>query len=308
MPKRRRLLSAFLAVWLCVMLISYTYTWVSRNWTPSIKGDDFKIASAGALVISVLGDNSEAELWLNDILSLKESGAFTFRQVSSQDGINFFWKDFSPQLTDENNPANFIRAGAEGDNHDEDYLVQRFCLKYDESMTEAKYIFIHPDSYISYTGEDIVNAEGEKVYLNKAIRISLTMELPEGDKTIVLADLDDGVGFGGSILDDVYTGVVNLPGNQFSEVTPGATAFQIVHDLHYFDCGRTSFDYDNKFNDANYVGFTKDAERTLFTMDPGDTIWITLRIWLEGEDINCQSAIAGKDFDLLLKFDSVFVK
>ena len=55
MPKFRRALSAVLAVWLCVMLIAFTYTWVSRNWTPSIKSDDINIASSGALVISILG-------------------------------------------------------------------------------------------------------------------------------------------------------------------------------------------------------------------------------------------------------------
>ena len=140
MPKRKRFLSAFLAVWLCVMLISYTYTWVSRNWTPSIKGENFNIASSGALVISVLGDDSTSELVLNDILGLKYENAFTFKQVSSQDGVNFFWKDFSNQIGEgnENKPCEFHRAGAGEDNHDKDYIVQRFCLKYDETMKKSK--------------------------------------------------------------------------------------------------------------------------------------------------------------------------
>ncbi len=301
MPKRRRLLSAILAVWLCVMLITFTYTWVSRNWTPSIKGDNFNIASSGALVISVLGDDSQDEIFLNDILGLKVDNSFTFRQLSSQDGINFFWKDFSPQLTNKENPALFHRAGAKEDNHDEDYLEVRFCLKYDEQMEKAKYIFIHPDSSISYDGD-------VKYPVNKAIRISLTVDLEDGStKTIMLADLDDNIGYGGNMLNNSYTGVVNLPLDEFPENTTGAIDYQTVYDLHYFDCGRTYFDSTDKFHESNYNGFTKDAERTLFTMDPGDTVWMTMRIWLEGEDENCREEIAGEKFDLLLKFDSVFV-
>ena len=56
MPKLRRAISAIMALWLLVMLVAFTYTWVSRNWTPSIKSDEIQITSAGALVISVLSD------------------------------------------------------------------------------------------------------------------------------------------------------------------------------------------------------------------------------------------------------------
>ena len=89
MPKLRRALSAFLALWLCVMLIAFTYTWVSRNWTPSIKSDDINIASSGALVISILSDTSavHTEVSLNDVVGLEVNNAFTFKQVSSQDGV-----------------------------------------------------------------------------------------------------------------------------------------------------------------------------------------------------------------------------
>ena len=112
MPKFRRALSASLAVWLCVMLVAFTYTWVSRNWTPSIKSDDINIASSGALVISVLGDESavHTEVSLNDVVGLNVDNSFTFKQVSSQDGENFFWKDFSPTVTGDN-PAVFYKIG-----------------------------------------------------------------------------------------------------------------------------------------------------------------------------------------------------
>ncbi|MBQ6855610.1 MAG: hypothetical protein IJO13_00745 [Lachnospiraceae bacterium] len=303
MPKHRRLLSAILAVWLCMMLIAFTYTWVSRNWTPSIKGEDLDIASAGALVISVFGDDSHEELTLNDFINVDES--FTFRQVSSLDGADhFFWKDFSPQLTDETAPALFRRVGIEGDNHDDDYLYARFCLKLDETLEDSKYIFIHPETIINYDGDCIWD-------VNKAMRISLTWEIDGKTTTVILADVDDDNGYGGTMrtADENYKAVANLTGNFFSETAPGAVDYQTVYDLHYFDCGRTGFDFSEeaKNSDINYTGFNKDANRTLFTMEPGDTVWIDMRIWLEGEDPNCQKEIAGEDFDMILKFDSVYV-
>ena len=107
MPKFRRGLSIFLIIWLCVMLITFTYTWVSRNKTPSIKSDDIDIASAGALIIRILPDTAPVydEVSLNDVVGLD---SFTFKQVSSQDGVNFFWKDFTPTIGDTGEPAVFL--------------------------------------------------------------------------------------------------------------------------------------------------------------------------------------------------------
>ena len=140
MPKLRRALSAVLAVWLCAMLIVYTYTWVSRNWTPSIKSDDINIASSGALVISILGDDAaiHKEVSLNDVVGLAVDSSFTFRQVSSQDGSNFFWKDFSPTVSGDN-PAIFHKI-TDSDTHQNDYIDTKFCLKLDDSLEKSKYI------------------------------------------------------------------------------------------------------------------------------------------------------------------------
>ena len=306
MPKLRRFLSAILAVWLCVMLVAFTYTWVSRNLTPVIKGEDMNIASAGALVISLVGDNVPIEepVSLNGVVGLEIKNSFTFRQVSSQNGVNFFWKDFSPQLTNKENPAEFIRVGGDGDAHKKDYIEARFCLQLDDSLneeTQSKYVFIHPDSEIVYAGDC-----GRE--LNKAIRISLTFEDANGlDQTVILADLGDGEGINGIMRDELYQAVANLPSDKFPENQAGALAYQTIYDLHYFDCGRESFDYQNKFSDANYSNFTRDENRALFKLGPGDTKWVTIRIWLEGQDGNCEPEIAGEKFDLLLKFDSVFV-
>jgi hypothetical protein len=314
MPKFRRALSAVLAVWLCVMLIAFTYTWVSRNWTPSIKSDDINIASSGALVISILSDTSavHTEVSLNDVVGLEVDNSFTFKQVSSQDGVNFFWKDFSPTVTGED-PAVFYKITS-ADTHKKDYIDTRFCLKLDDSLKTSKYIYIHPETIINYVKDNINDPD-----LNKAIRISLTYdkEIDTGssiqtvEETVILADLDDNEGVINSGADstgnDLYKAVLHDADGTTDEADSVALGYQLVYGLQYFNCGRTSFNKDDPFNESNY-NFKRDASRALFTLNPGEQKWVTIRIWLEGQDENCVKEIAGEKFNMVLKFDSAFVE
>lgn len=311
MPKHRRVLSAILAVWLFVMLVAFTYTWVSRNWTPSITGEEINIASSGALVISVLSDTDAvySEVSLNDVVGLEVDNSFTFKQVSSQDGINFFWKDFSPTISGEN-PALFCKIG-NADIHKRDYIDAKFCLKLDDSLKTSKYIFIHPETLI----DDFV----EDLDVDKAIRISLTYDkdivtdsgTQTVTETVILGDLDDNEGVINAREDengnDLYKAVLNDADGKTDEIDSGALGYQTVYGLHYFNCGRTSFNMDDPFNESNY-NFTRDGERALFTLNPGEQKWVNVRIWLEGQDENCVKEIAGEKFNLVLKFDSAFVE
>ena len=313
MPKLRRALSAFLALWLCVMLIAFTYTWVSRNWTPSIKSDDINIASSGALVISILSDTSavHTEVSLNDVVGLEVSNAFTFKQVSSQDGVNFFWKDFSPTVSGDF-PALFHKID-DSDIHKKDYIDTRFCLKLDDGLTESKYIFIHPETVINY-----IKDHADDPDVAKAIRISLTFDVDvvtdSGTQTVTktvilgnLADNDDVVNSNDDPqTNELYMAVLSDADGKTDAAGSGALGYQVVHGLDYFDCGRITYDKDHPFAESNYT-FKRDASKALFTLKPGELKWVDMRIWLEGQDENCVEAIAGEKFNLVLKFDSAFV-
>lgn len=314
MPKLRRALSAFMAVWLCVMLVAFTYTWVSRNWTPSIKSDDITISSAGALVISILSDTSavHTEVSLNDVVGLEVDNAFVFRQVSSHDGINFFWKDFSPTVSSDE-PAVFHKIDT-SDSHKRDYIDTRFCLKLDDSLTTSKYIFIHPETVINYVKDQIDDPD-----VSKAIRISLTYDkdivtdvgTQTVTETVILANLDDNDDVVNAADDvqtnDAYMAVLSNADGKTDAADSGALGHQVVYGLQYFDCGRITFDMDDPFNEANY-SFKRDPSKALFTLEPGELKWVEMRIWLEGQDGNCVKEIAGEKFDLVLKFDSAFVE
>lgn len=314
MPKLRRALSAFMAVWLCVMLVAFTYTWVSRNWTPSIKSDDITISSAGALVISILSDTSavHTEVSLNDVVGLEVDNAFVFRQVSSHDGINFFWKDFSPTVSGDE-PAVFHKIDT-SDSHKRDYIDTRFCLKLDDSLTTSKYIFIHPETVINYVKDQIDDPD-----VSKAIRISLTYDkdivtdvgTQTVTETVILGNLDDNDDVVNAADDvqtnDAYMAVLSDADGKTDAADSGALGHQVVYGLQYFDCGRITFDMDDPFNEANY-SFKRDPSKALFTLEPGELKWVEMRIWLEGQDGNCVKEIAGEKFDLVLKFDSAFVE
>jgi len=314
MPKLRRVLSAFLAVWLCVMLIAFTYTWVSRNWTPSITSKDINIASSGALVISVLSDTSavHTEVSLNDVVGLEVDKSFTFKQVSSQDGVNFFWKDFSPTVSGED-PAVFYKITS-GDIHKKDYIDTRFCLKLDDSLETSKYIFIHPETVINYVKEQLEDPD-----LAQAIRISLTYDkdiVSESGtqtvtETVILGNLEDNEGVVNAredaTVNDRYKAVLPDADGKTELDEDGALGYQVIYGLQYFNCGRTSFDMDDPFNESNY-NFKRDSSKALFTLNPGEQKWVTMKIWLEGQDENCVEAIAGEKFNLVLKFDSAFVE
>ena len=313
MPKFKRAISLFMALWLLVMLVTFTYTWVSRNWTPSIKGDDIGIASSGALVISVLSDTSalHTEVSLNDVVGLEVDNAFTFKQVSSQNGVDFFWKDFSPTVTGEL-PALFHRIDV-NDTHKKDYIDTKFCLKLDDSLKQSKYIFIHPETVIDYVKENVTDPD-----VAKAIRIYLTYDKKVvtdtgtqiTSETVILGNLDDNesvINGSNNNLNDSYRAVLSDAHGKTDEESSGALGHQVVYGLHYFNCGRTSFNADDPFHESNY-NFTRDPSRALFTLNPGEFMWVEMRIWLEGQDENCVQEIAGEQFDLVLKFDSAFVE
>ena len=314
MPKLRRAISAIMALWLLVMLVAFTYTWVSRNWTPSIKSDEIQITSAGALVISVLSDTSavHTEVSLNEVVGLEVDNAFLFKQVSSQDGVNFFWKDFSPTVSGDF-PAEFYRIG-NTDIHKKDYIDTRFCLKLDDSLETSKYIFIHPETVINYIKDQVDDPD-----VSKAIRISLTYDkdivtdsgTQTVTETVILGNLDDNDSVMNAKDDnetnDAYMAVLPDADGKTDAPGSGAIGHQVVYGLHYFDCGRTTFDMEDPFNEGNY-NFKRDESKALFTLNPGEMKWVEMRIWLEGQDENCVEAIAGEKFDLVLKFDSAFVE
>jgi hypothetical protein len=311
MPKLKKVLSAFMAIWLCVMLVTFTYTWVSRNWTPSIKSTNMSIASSGALVISLSGDDVFTEVSLNDVIGIEEKDSFVFRQVSSVDGKTFFWKDFSPTLNDL--PAEFYKIDAV-DTHKKDFIDARFCLTLEDGLEDSKYVFIHPETFIKCVKDTAGELSPDAA---KAIRISLTYDKEVGSgaerklvsETVILGNLEDNndvINADQGANNTSYMAVATTAHGK-QDTDPTALDYQLVYGLQYFNCGRLSFDAEAEDQSVNY-NFVRDESKALFSIAPGEKKWIDMRIWLEGQDDNCIKEIAGDDFNMVLKFDSAFVQ
>ncbi len=289
MSKAKKILTAVTALWLCLLLVVLTYAWVVRNWTPSIEQEDLQINKAGALVISLKGDDNHETISLNKVVGID---SFIFKQVSSQNGQNFMWLDFIPTL--DQKPAQYAKVT---DAQKENYIETQFALKLDDTLTTDRYIFIHPESFLSDTTD---------VHVSDAIRIALDYTVTETDGSetnhvYILGNTPEGQDV------DYSTSAVLPDADGKEQDDPSAVSQQKVYSLQYFNGGRTAaFDSANPGNPENY-NFTPDPNRMLFTLKPGELKWITLRIWLEGADEYCVNEIAGQYFDMNLKFDSISV-
>lgn len=265
MSKTKVIITSVVSVWLCLLLVVFTYSWVARNLTPSISQDDLKISSAGALVISVMGDDNVNEVDLNKLANLD---SFVFKQVSSLNGQNFMWLDFRPTL--EGQEAVY-RKDASTDN----YIDTKFALKLDDSLADGKYVYLHEDCFL----EDY----SESLDVAKAIRIAVDFTVLDADgnnKTVtyILGNTKDNA------LIDMNTNAVDPYADGKSISDTSATAQQTIYNFDYFD--------------------GSDEKKCLFKLEPGEMKWVNLRIWLEGADENCANEIAGESFRMNLKFDS----
>ena len=287
MQKLKKIMPVVSVIWAFFLLIAFTFTWVARNWTPSFQQNEIKISTSGALVISLTGDDNHDVVSLNEVVGLD---SFVFKQVSSQDGETFFWKDFTPTLNDE--PAVYKKVT---DLQKENYIDTKFAIKLDDSLDSPKYVFIHPDSLLHSENFGIDSD------VAKAIRISLNYEdIDENGQPVtysyILGNTPDNI-------DIDYSTLAVLPdadGKNDEDVT--ATNQQMVYNLDYFNAG-----WDNYTEGQLEHNFTVDPSRTLFKLNPGGIRWVNMRIWLEGADENCINEIAGQSFDMVLKFDSISV-
>jgi len=292
MSKTKKIITAVSLVWLSLLLVVFTYSWVVRNLTPSITQEELRISSSGALVISLDGDDNYNEINLNQIVSLE---SFVFKQVSSSNGRNFLWLDFTPTL--EGNPAVY-RYIDDNSTQKNNYVDTKFAIKLDDSLDQPKYVFLHPDCSIT--------DDSDSLDIAKAIRIALDYDVtnPDGsvdNYTYILGNTENGAPV------DLNTNAVKKDSDGKSVDDLSATEQQTIYNFSYFNGGRTGpYNNDDPSDPENY-NFTPDEKKCLLKIDPGVTQWINLRIWLEGADENCVNEIAGKNFNMVLKFDSVAV-
>lgn len=280
MKKGKKITMIFSLFWTIILLVSVTYSWISRSWTPKLEYPKIAIATTGALIITFENDEVYNEVNLNELTNIEE---FALKQVSSPNGREFVSADFSPIL-EKGVPVYDNRTANK-------YIQTEFWLKTqyesnDDLANRSKEIFLSNDSYIKY---DYTDENEPRVDL--AIRISI--EIQNGPTYILCTGKDGDV----DGLDGTYTkkaaslDAIDKPifeNYPETELKAGTYESIIVYDLKYFN------------GEPDDYGINKN----LLTIDSSSGKKVTVRIWLEGCDENCVNEIAGEKLSICLKFDS----
>ena len=297
-------------VWFISLAAIGTYTWIARNWTPTLEYPEITIATSGALVISMKekdGNETEYnEVNLNEYAGLTEG--YTLKQVSSCDGRTFVGADFSPVLRNE--------VPVYSKEVDGKYIELEFFLKAqfmnDESLYNEKEVFLHPDTEITYLPpKNQGNEESESVLASESVEIDeniaskvehsirMSIEVPppfnNGNPYILLKRRSDAEETKFKY-DDLQAAATTNYASVIGQ--PIFDEFYTNNNLLNKKVMSTQVCYDYKYFDGS------NASKVLFTVNQDDMIPVKLRIWLEGCDPNCVSEIAGESLKIVLKFDS----
>lgn len=307
-----------------VFLLSYaTYSWMRRDWTPTIHQENVKIM-AGSSLTFVYGEDQIDDIAVNELLDMPE---FVFKSVSNSSGES---EDFFT--------LNYSTKGSFYDtfNHIEDGdLTQEALALYDNKYTAYGRQFGYIELKFHIASENEAEIYDKEIYLDgsyikgvidensqdvtdlnnraaNAIRISVTVhgtgedgDPQKDDVTYIYAKaLDDDADKTKRTHTAITDEYINGYGYAASEAPRYDTSVQPPKKTEVIQ---------NKYLPAEGVSLLKHKEiktfdalsdEYLFILEQGKTRALTVRIWLEGEDPHCEDAIAGSALDLLLKFSA----
>ena len=294
---------------LLIMITLFTYvsfSWMRREWTPTIEQQGITIATSGSLVFQ-MGEGADYTdgKTINEIVDLKD---FYLIPVSNLTGeTDHFFK--LEQTTPGQEAYAYLDKSAYGGKPMEmgksnGYLEFKFQLHAPDGESGIRYIYLHEDSKIE-------NAEGTIGDPASCVRVSISL----GTQSAMIFRADSSIphtGITNKKIDDSYIadGVsyyvpgtydqINEDGTKRTEIVSGGVTYLLEEEntqVHSFS------DYNGKTN-GQY-----DTNKTLLEMTSGldaanPTVDITVRIWIEGTDENCVDAISNGQINLLLKFAS----
>ncbi len=293
-----------------LMLFTYvSYSWIRREWTPSVEQTNIKIVTSGALVFQ-MGEGSEYSdsETINEILGIDD---FELKPVSNCTGESddFFALNFNDEMGWEkyehlsiaNYPDYTTMGKANG------YLEFNFVLYAPGEDNVLRYVYLD-EAYVK-------DSNTENSYYSECIRVSITNKTTDetwmfgmGDSTGKTAITNDKSG-GAYVANGALYYKTYDPASEANSV-PATT-------IIYKDGNNRNDTGKSLENEQNYIGFSEkngktngkfDTEKTLFTLDSGNStkgVTIVVRVWLEGADPKCQPKdILEPEIDLKLKFSS----
>ncbi|MBE6540162.1 MAG: hypothetical protein E7674_05445 [Ruminococcaceae bacterium] len=304
-----------------VMMSYVSYSWIKREWAPSIKQDGITITTNGSLVLNLgSGEGYEEEQTINEILGVD---SFILQPVSNSSGESddFFTLDFGGGPGNEmyvwlnrNDYGSYSNMGAENG-----YIEFQFtlCAPSASEVKTYRYVYIdcdddseNPESYITSTGA-----------ASKALRMSISFsegatkvfgtytkeELEEMKRenkplqAITNDTNDNGLHIADKALYYAQYSETNEEDCIVAETIrknsgdTGKALHEEVNLLTFSDCNGK--DENGNWNPNNALVVIEEGKNAKATT-------VTVRIWVEGADPNCIGEISGQQINLKLKFGS----
>lgn len=294
-----------------VMLFTYvSYSWIRREWTPSIEQTNIKIVTSGALVFQ-MGEGSgysDSET-INEILGIDD---FELKPVSNCTGKSddFFALNFNDEMGWEkyehlslSNYPDYTTMGKSNG-----YLEFNFVLYAPGESGIERFVYLD-EAYIrdSNSGNPSYYAECVRVSItNKTTNETLIFCIGDTENKTAITNEQSGGQYiaNGALYYEHYdpTSEANSKPAQEIMYKNGNEREPTGKNLEVFQkC--INFSEKNGKTDGKY-----DKEKTLFSLDSGNSakgVTIVVRVWLEGADPKCQSKdILEPEIDLKLKFSS----
>lgn len=294
---------------LLIMITLFTYvsfSWMRREWTPTIEQTGITIATSGSLVFQ-MGEGSEYTdgKTINEIVNLKDFYLIPVSNCTGETDDFFKLEQTTPgqemyvYLDKSDYGGKPLEMGKNNG-----YLEFKFQLHAPDGESGTRYIYLHEDSKIE-------NAQGTTGDPASCVRVSIS----QGTQSAKIFRQDATKG---------HTGITNekngdnyaadglhyyIPGTYDTTKDEGEKQTEVVVNgvkkaLEVSTVAVHDFDEYSGKTDGKY-----DPAKAMFQMTAGldaanPTVEITVRVWIEGTDPNCESSISNGQINLLIKFAS----
>jgi len=320
--------SGIMILVMTILLTYVSYSWIKREWAPSIKQDGIMITTNGSLVLNLgEGEGYEEEQSITDLLGVE---TFVLQPVSNCSGKSddFFTLDFGGgpgnELykwlnCNEYNGSYKDMGAANG------YIEFSFVLRAPtatQDNNKYRYIYLEDDSYI-------VCAEGESGAAAKALRMSISFG--DHDPTLFGTYTEEELAQMMAPEDPENPdkpkppmGITNEKDHNQAYLAHMASYYKVYDEANENNCiladkimkngNDTGYDLHKtvtlhtfgQYNGRDESGELS-ATNVLGTVQEGVNaagVRVTVRIWVEGTDPHCESQISGQAINLKLRFGS----
>ncbi len=289
-PKLRELVLTILV--LTVVLSTATYAWLSHSKTPRVS--NLSLLAGGGGILQIADDMGNGpgeygeELDLSSAVGVGEMDTMVLNPVTTKDGTMFFAPVYTGNtvvnvkaLTDETllhtsyvYEKTFYLKASQNPYTDEESIIKTEGKLYDIFLIGPAISTEHKGTHV-YQSPD---AEGSKVPGDTAVNaLRVSFELEDGRVVIY----------------EPNSNISNNDNNRAEDRVKNEYGNYITVKQYK----------DGKFVDSN----NGDNSPILFTIEEGFDVKVTMRVWIEGTDLDCTDSIALDKITAMFEFMSMDV-